>query len=89
MGEEAAQDGDEALVADTLGYLARSIASNPDAVSVEVVPGADTMTLRLHVDPEDLGRVIGKGGRVARAIRQITRAAATRADIHVFIEITG
>ena len=89
MGEEAAQDGDEALVVDTLDFLARSIVSNPDAVSVELVPGPDRTTLRLHVDPEDLGRVIGKGGRVARAIRQITRAAATRADLHVFIEITG
>jgi predicted RNA-binding protein YlqC (UPF0109 family) len=89
MGEEAAQDGDEALVTGTLAFLARSIASNPEAVQVEVVPGPDTTTLRLHVDPEDLGRIIGKGGRVARAIRQVTRAAATRAGIHVFIEIDG
>ncbi len=89
MGEEAAQDGDEALVAGTLEYLARAIVSNPDAVSVEVVPGPERTTLRLHVDPDDLGRVIGKGGRVARAIRQVTRAAATRADVHVFVEITG
>jgi uncharacterized protein len=89
MGEEAAQDGDEALVAETLEYLARAIVSNPDAVSVEVVQGPERTTLRLHVDPDDLGRVIGKGGRVARAIRQVTRAAATRADVHVFVEITG
>jgi len=90
MGEEAAQDGDEALVAGTLEYLARAIVSKPDAVSVEVEPrDGDTLTFRLHVDPDDLGRVIGKGGRVARAIRQITRAAATRAGVHAYVEIAG
>lgn len=85
MGEEAASD--EALVTGTLEYLARSIVSHPEGVSVEVIPGSDTTVLRLHVDPEDLGRVIGKGGRVVRAIRQITRAAAIRADIRVYVEI--
>ena len=88
MGEEAAQDGDEALVAGTLEYLARAIVSKPDAVSVEVEPrDDDTTTFRLHVDPEDLGRVIGKGGRVANAIRTIAKAAAVRIDRRVIVDI--
>jgi predicted RNA-binding protein YlqC (UPF0109 family) len=42
---------------------------------------------RLHVNPEDMGRVIGRHGRTARAIRQVTRAAAAKAGVSAYIEI--
>ena len=92
MGEAPAdqeeRDGIQVVI-DTLDFLARSLAGNPDAVSVEVVPGEGTTVFRLHVDADDLGRIIGRGGRTARAIRQVAKAAAARAGEHVFIEIAG
>lgn len=90
MGEAPADEEarDEEVVAQTLEFLARSLVGNPDQVSVEVIPGERTV-FRLHVDPSDLGRVIGRGGRMARALRQVTRAAATKAGIHAFVEIAG
>ena len=90
MGEAPADEEarDEEVVARTLEFLARSLVGLPDQVSVEVIPGERTV-FRLHVDPDDLGRVIGRGGRMARALRQVTRAAATKTGIHAFIEIAG
>jgi hypothetical protein len=96
MGEAPTDQEEERsdlqVVADTLAYLARSLVEHTDEVSVEVVPGdggGDTTVFRLHVNPDDLGRVIGRGGRTARAIRQVTRASAAQTDIHAFIEIAG
>jgi predicted RNA-binding protein YlqC (UPF0109 family) len=45
------------------------------------------LVYRLHVNSEDMGRVIGRSGRIARALRQVTRAAAARAGVHAIIEI--
>ena len=81
------QSRSEALVAETLAYLARSLVEHPDDVRVESVESERGPTLRLHVHPDDMGRVIGRSGRVARALRQVTRAAATRAGTSVFVEI--
>ena len=75
------------MVASTLSYLARALVAYPDDVTVEHFDGDRGPTWRLRVNSEDMGRVIGKSGRVARAIRQITRAAAARVDTHAFIEI--
>lgn len=90
MGEgPAEEEREDALVTETLEYLARSLVAHPDRVEVEVVPGEGRTIFRLIVDPEDLGRIIGKGGRMARALRQVTRAAATKAGIHAYLEIAG
>jgi predicted RNA-binding protein YlqC (UPF0109 family) len=75
------------VVSATLSYLARALVQFPDDVRVEQFDGERGPTWRLHVNVEDLGRVIGKSGRVARAIRQVTRAAAARAGTSAFIEI--
>jgi hypothetical protein len=85
-GDEA-QEGDQGVVAATLAYLARSLVDHPDDVNVAVIPDGDRTVLRLTVHPEDAGRVIGRGGRVARAIRVVTKAAATREGIPVFVQI--
>jgi uncharacterized protein len=75
-------------VKDLLEFLARELVDDPDAV--EVTEGSDDrgQVLTLTVAPEDMGKVIGKGGRTARALRALVRVAATRQGIDsVFVEI--
>jgi predicted RNA-binding protein YlqC (UPF0109 family) len=59
-----------------LTFLAKRLVSKPDAVAVQLVPDARGAVLELEVDPDDLGKVIGRGGRVAQALRTIVRAGA-------------
>jgi predicted RNA-binding protein YlqC (UPF0109 family) len=59
-----------------LTFLAKKLVSNPDAVVVELHPDARGAVLELEVDPEDIGKVIGRGGRVAQALRTLVRAGA-------------
>ena len=70
-----------------LTYIAKSLVDNPDEVSVVGVLEGDTLTLQLRVASGDMGRVIGKQGRIAKAIRTVMRAAATRQDTRVVVEI--
>mgnify|MGYP001036630120 CR=1 FL=1 len=63
--------------------MAKSLVSNPSAVVVE----EETTVLRLHVAPEDMGKVIGKQGRIAKAIRTVMKAVATRENVKVIVEI--
>jgi predicted RNA-binding protein YlqC (UPF0109 family) len=82
------QEGGQGLVEATLTYLAKAIVSHPEDVQVSVMPGEGTATVfRLQVNQEDMGRVIGRHGRIARAIRQVTRAAAAKAGVGALIEI--
>ncbi len=69
--------------------IAQGLVENPSAVVVEQdEPMEDgTVVFHLHVDPEDMGRVIGKQGRIAKAMRTVMRAAATRQDAKVAVEI--
>jgi predicted RNA-binding protein YlqC (UPF0109 family) len=75
------------LVVDTVTTIARALVAHPDEVRVESVPSDRGPRYRLTVHPEDLGRVIGRGGHIASAIRQLARAAAARAGIHIVLEI--
>ena len=61
--------------------MAKSLVSNPSAVTVEET------VLRLHVAPDDMGKVIGKQGRIAKAIRSVMKAVATRENVKVIVEI--
>lgn len=74
---------------DLLKVIAQGLVENPDAVSVEEGETAEdgTIVLHLHVAEDDMGRVIGKQGRIAKAIRTVMRAAATRQDLRVSVEI--
>jgi predicted RNA-binding protein YlqC (UPF0109 family) len=74
-------------VAELLEYLARQLVDEPDAVRVERVDEPDTVVLRLHVAQDDLGKVIGKQGRIARALRTIVRAGSAREHRRVQLEI--
>ena len=70
-----------------LEFLAKSLVAEPDKVAVEMVDREGGVTLRLSVDQPDMGKVIGRSGRTARAIRTLMRAAGTRAGLHTYVEI--
>ncbi len=67
--------------------LAKALVENPDAVEVETVEEDDKTILKLHVAQEDMGRVIGKQGRIAKAIRTIVKSAATRENKKFTVDI--
>lgn len=70
-----------------LEFLARELVDEPDAVEVTKTEDDRGLLLSLHVAPDDMGKVIGKGGRTARALRAVVRAAGTRAGVHAAVEI--
>ena len=74
---------------DLLVSIAQGLVDDPAAVSVTVDEPAEdgTIVYHLHVGEDDMGRVIGKQGRIAKAIRTVMRAAATRQDTRVVVEI--
>jgi predicted RNA-binding protein YlqC (UPF0109 family) len=72
---------------DVLEYLAKHLVDDPEAVNVSEVEGDGTVTLRLTVAADDMGKVIGRGGRTARAIRDLVRAAGTKTGVSTFVEI--
>jgi hypothetical protein len=74
-------------VKELLEYLAKELVDEPDAVEVTETEDERGLLLQLRVDPEDMGKVIGKGGRTARAIRTVVRAAGTRAGVRASVEI--
>jgi predicted RNA-binding protein YlqC (UPF0109 family) len=74
-------------VKDVLEYVARNLVDDPEAVEVTAVEGERSMILQLRVAPDDMGKVIGKGGRTARAIRSVVRAAGTRQGVSTLVEI--
>ena len=68
-------------------YIARNLVDHPDAVSVTEVPGDDELTLELRVAPEDMGKVIGRQGRIAKEIRTVVRSYAQRTGTKVSVDI--
>ena len=68
-------------------YLAKRLVDEPDAVRVVEVERDGAVVLQLHVAPDDVGKVIGRQGRIARALRTIVRASAARRDHRVLLEI--
>jgi predicted RNA-binding protein YlqC (UPF0109 family) len=69
-----------------LDLLVTSLVDDPDAVRIDPIEQRDRVRLEVRVGPDDMGRVIGKRGRVANAIRTVVRAAAVRDDVHVDVE---
>jgi len=72
-----------------LEYVARSLVDDPDAVLVELVEADDEVTLTLKVGEADMGRIIGRDGRIANAIRSLLRVMGARDGRHVELEIVG
>ncbi len=73
--------------ADLIEYMARTIVRDPDAVAVTEEWDGDRLMVRLHVAEDDMGRIIGRGGRVAQAMRSLLKVAAIRSGEHVALEI--
>jgi len=69
-----------------LDYLVRALVDEPDAVEIDAVEGRRGISLRVSVAPGDMGRVIGKRGRTANAVRAVTRAAAVRDGVEVDVD---
>jgi predicted RNA-binding protein YlqC (UPF0109 family) len=72
---------------DLIAYIAKSLVDNPDAVEVSEVGGEQTSVIELRVAKDDLGKVIGKQGRTARAMRTILSAASTKIHKRAVLEI--
>ena len=68
-------------------YIARSLVDHPDQVTVTEVENGDELTLELRVAPEDMGKVIGRQGRIAKEIRVLVRSLAQRSGKRVSVEI--
>jgi predicted RNA-binding protein YlqC (UPF0109 family) len=74
-------------MAELLAYLARELVDDPEAVRVEEEERDGALVLVLHVAPDDVGKVIGRQGRIARALRTLIRASAVREGRRVFVDI--
>jgi predicted RNA-binding protein YlqC (UPF0109 family) len=75
------------MTKEVLEYIARNLVDEPDSVQVTEEQGDGTIILKLSVAPDDMGKVIGRGGRTARAIRDVVRAAGTRGGVVTLVEI--
>ncbi len=67
--------------------IAKSLVDHPDQVEVRTVENEDSIILELSVGPDDMGKVIGKQGRIAKAIRTVVKAATARSEKRVMVEI--
>ncbi|HXV03391.1 MAG TPA: KH domain-containing protein [Gaiellaceae bacterium] len=74
-------------MAELLAFLAKRLVDDPDAVRVEEEEREDAIVLRLHVAKDDVGKVIGRQGRIARALRAIVRAGGARQRRRLILEI--
>ena len=72
---------------DLLLYIAKNLVEHPDEVTVTEKQGTDELTLELHVAPDDMGKVIGRQGRIAKAIRTVVKAASSKSSKKVIVDI--
>ena len=70
-------------------YMARGLVEQPEAVSITTVESAATVTFELRVAPDDMGKIIGKDGRVAKAMRTLLKVAAAKGHKRVGLEIVS
>ena len=68
-------------------YIATSLVDKPEAIDVREVENEENIVIELRVDQEDMGKVIGKQGRIAKAIRTVVKAASAKSPKPVFVEI--
>jgi predicted RNA-binding protein YlqC (UPF0109 family) len=72
---------------DLIEYIAKSLVGEPDQVTVNLIEGEKSTILELRVAADDIGKVIGKHGRIAKAMRTVLQAAAARSGKHTILEI--
>jgi predicted RNA-binding protein YlqC (UPF0109 family) len=70
-------------------YLVGSLVDQPEAMTVERTQSGDSVRFEISLDPEDVGKVIGRGGRIIKAIRTLARAAGSTEGLHVDVDILG
>jgi len=87
VGDDAGNRLVGAIPRNVVDYIARQIVDEPDAVVVEADEGRGRIDIRLHVAPDDMGKIIGKRGRVAQAIRTVVRAAGAREGVEASVDI--
>ena len=75
------------LMGELVKFIAQSLVDNPEQVDVKEIQGEQTVIIELRVAPEDMGKVIGKQGRIAKAIRTVVKAAATKEKKRAVVEI--
>ena len=75
------------LMVELVEAIAKSLVDKPEEVQVKEIPGKQSVVIELKVAPEDMGKVIGKQGRIAKALRTVVKAAATKANKKVVVEI--
>lgn len=68
-------------------YVAKQLVDNPDKVNVSMVEGERSLVIELRTAPEDIGKVIGKQGRIARALRTLLSAVSVKTGRHAILEI--
>ncbi len=88
--EDEDEEVDDELEPDLKGlveYVARALVDKPNAVKVDEVQDGNTTVYELEVDEEDVGKVIGRQGRVVRGLRALVKAAATRKGIRVDLDV--
>jgi uncharacterized protein len=75
------------IVKELIEYLVKELVDTPDQVVVQEIPGEEATTYEVRVAPDDLGKVIGKQGRIANAIRVVAKAVAMKNKKKVYVEI--
>ena len=70
-----------------VSYISRALVDKPEEVSVNLLEGESAIVLELRVDPEDIGKVIGKGGQTAKSLRKLLSAAATKLRKKAMLQI--
>jgi predicted RNA-binding protein YlqC (UPF0109 family) len=88
--DEVAPEGNRAVGArarTAVEHIARHLVDDPDGVFVDASERRDTVALLIHASPGDLGRIIGKRGRVIQAMRQLARASASTEGIRVTVDV--
>jgi hypothetical protein len=74
-------------VKDLVELIAKKLVAHPEDVQVRAIDGEQGQTIELRVNPDDMGRVIGKSGRTAKAIRTLLNSAASKANLRVTLQI--
>lgn len=72
---------------DLVEVIARALVDNPDAVVVKEVDSENAIIIELSVAPEDMGKIIGKQGRIAKAIRTVVKSASIKSEKKILVEI--
>ena len=87
IAEEGNRRSGAPIAEAVLEHVAKSIVDDPESVVIQVEDDRRGVTLRLHVAPDDMGKVIGRRGRVAQAIRGVVRAAGAREGVEASVDI--